>query len=263
VAQQESPAAPPPDRLAAAGLRLTAHGPLTTVTLARPDKRNAQDPGMWEMLAEIGRTLAADTRVVVVRGDGPSFSAGLDRSVMGGLLTETAALPQAECQARIEAWQQGFAWLRRPSIVSIAAVQGHAVGGGFQLALACDLRVIADDAQFTMAETSLGIVPDLGGTGALVEAVGYARALEICATARRVGAAEAAEIGLAQAVVALAELDGAVDDLVAAIVATPAEAVAATKALLAAAVHQPLEQQRAAEATAQTRRLRALAGLTG
>jgi enoyl-CoA hydratase/carnithine racemase len=199
----------------------------------------------------------------VLRGDGPSFSAGLDRSVMGGLLTETAALPPAECESRIESWQQGFAWLRRSDAVTIAAVRGHAVGGGFQLALACDLRVAADDAQFTMAEPSLGIVPDLGGTGALVEAVGYARALEICASGRRVRAAEAAQIGLVQAVVGASELDGAVDDLVGAILATPAEAVVATKALLAGAVRNSPDEQRAAERKAQTRRLRALAGLAG
>ena len=70
-------------------------------------------------------------------------------------------------------------------------MQGHAIGAGFQLALACDLRVLAEDAQFSMAEVTLGLVPDLGGTKRLVELVGYARALEICVTGRRVGAAEA------------------------------------------------------------------------
>ncbi len=259
-----APGSPPAaDRLADVGLRLVSDGPVTTVTLARPDKRNAQSPQMWEALADIGRTLAAETRVVVVRGDGPAFSAGLDRSVMGDLLAEITALPPDQCAARIAAWQQGFAWLRRPEIVSVAAVQGHAVGGGFQLALACDLRVAADDAQFTMSEPQLGLVPDLGGTGALVEAVGYARALEICATGRRVGAREAADVGLVQAVVAPSELDGAVDDLVAAVLAAPAAAVSATKALLAGAVHRSLDEQRSAEAQAQTRQLRALAGLAG
>ena len=87
--------------------------------------------------------------------------------------------------------RQAFSWLRRPDLVSIAAVRGHAIGAGFQLALACDLRVLTEDAQFTMAEVALGLVPDLGGTKRLVELVGYARALDICVTGRRVGAAEA------------------------------------------------------------------------
>ena len=67
-------------------------------------------------------------------------------------------------------------------------MRGYAIGAGFQLALSCDLRVVADDAQFSMKESALGLVPDLTGTKPLVESVGYARALEICATARMVGA---------------------------------------------------------------------------
>ncbi len=70
-------------------------------------------------------------------------------------------------------------------------MQGHAIGAGFQLALACDLRVLAEDARFSMAEVTLGLVPDLAGTKRLVELVGYARALEICATGRRIDATEA------------------------------------------------------------------------
>ncbi len=62
------------------------------------------------------------------------------------------------------AFQEAFTWWRRPDLVTVAAVQGHAVGAGFQLALACDLRVVADDAQFAMREPSLGLVPDLVGT---------------------------------------------------------------------------------------------------
>ena len=80
-------------------------------------------------------------------------------------------------------------------------MQGHAIGAGFQLALACDLRVFADDAQLRMAEATLGLVPDLAGTSTLVELVGYCRALEICLTGRPVGAAEALAIGLATLVV--------------------------------------------------------------
>ena len=140
-------------------------------------------------------------RVVVVRGAGHSFSAGLDRRdarpAARGDVARLLELDDAGVSAAIDDYQQGFTWLRDPRFVSIAAVQGYAIGAGFQLALSCDLRVVTDDAQFCMKESALGLVPDLTGTKPLVEAVGYARALEICATARMVGAAEAVDIGLA------------------------------------------------------------------
>ena len=89
-------------------------------------------------------------------------------------------------------------------------MQGAAVGAGFQLALACDLRVCSTDARFSMRETSLGLVPDLTGTHPLVRAVGYARALEICVTGRWVDAAEALSLGLATSVTEPEGLDDAV-----------------------------------------------------
>jgi enoyl-CoA hydratase/carnithine racemase len=145
--------------------------------------------------------------------------------------------------------------------VSIAAVQRHAIGGGFQLALGTDLRIVAADAQFQMAEPALGIVPDLGGTKRLVELVGYSRAAEICLTARRVGADEAVRIGLASRVVANDDLDAAVDETVAALLAVNRDAAAETKALLQRAHGRTQDEQQAAEREAQYRRLRSLAGL--
>jgi len=137
-------------------------------------------------------------------------------------------------------------------------VQGHAVGAGFQLALACDLRLAAEDAQFTMAETQLGLVPDLGGTQVLVDLVGYGRALEICTTGRRVGAREALEIGLVNAVVPAAELAATVDDLAAALSSAPHGATSMTKALLLGARGRSYPEQLLAERQAQLSRIRAL-----
>jgi enoyl-CoA hydratase/carnithine racemase len=205
---------------------------------------------------------------VILRAEGPSFSAGLDRRVFTGepiegapSVAELAALPTPELEALIATFQAGFTWWRRPDLVSVAAVQGHAVGAGFQLALACDLRVVTEDAQFAMRETSLGLVPDLGGTLPLVEIVGYPRALEICLTGRWVDAREAHALGLAELVVANDELDGAVSDLLAAILAAPRDAVIETKALLVNARTRAPGDQLAAERQAQARRLRDLAGL--
>jgi enoyl-CoA hydratase/carnithine racemase len=163
--------------------------------------------------------------------------------------------------AQIAAWQRAFDWTSRPSVVSVAAVQGHAIGGGFQLALGADIRIIADDAQFTMAEPTLGLVPDLGGTKRLVDLVGYSRATEICLTGRRVGAAEAYDIGLASVVVPLADLDAAVERTVASLLAVNRDAAAETKALLLAASRNTQPEQEAAERQAQYRRLRTLVGL--
>jgi enoyl-CoA hydratase/carnithine racemase len=243
------------------GVRFEWTGPVATVTLDRPDVRNAQTPQMWEQLVEVGRELPGDVRVVLVRGAGRAFSAGLDLTVAQGAFAELTALPPEAAADRIAAYQGAFSWLRRPDLVSVAVVQGHAIGAGFQLALACDLRVVADDAKFTMAEVSLGLVPDLTGTKRLVELVGYGRALEICATGRRVGAAEAQAIGLANLVVPAAELDAAAADLTAALLAPPRDAVVELKALLlAAAGRTPADQERA-EREAQVRRLRDLAAL--
>ena len=174
---------------------------------------------------------------------------------------ELARRDDAGLDATIAEYQEAFTWWRRNDIVSIAAVQGHAIGAGFQLALACDLRVVADDVQFAMRETSLGLVPDLTGTHPLVGLVGYARALEICVTGRFVQAEEAVASGLANLAVPAGELEAAVRDLASAVLAAPRDAVVETKALLRGAAGRSYEEQRAAERGAQGRRLRDLAGV--
>jgi enoyl-CoA hydratase/carnithine racemase len=254
-----------PDEYVEFGVRLEIAGPVATVTLCRPGVLNAQTPKMWAALAEIGEELPADVRVAVVRGDGPSFSSGLDLAMftpegIPGDLSFRRMLghPDGEVDEMIATFQEAFAWWRRPSLVSVAVVQGHAIGAGFQLALACDLRILADDAQLCMRETTLGLVPDLGGTQPLVEQIGYARALEICVTGRTVDAVEARELGLATIVVPRSDLDRTVDDLVDALTAAPHGAVTATKALLRSATRRGYDDQLAAERAAQVKRLRAL-----
>lgn len=215
----------------------------------------------------MGDALPQSTRAVVLRSTGPTFSAGIDLRMFtaDGVPGETslaavAGLPATEAEAVIAGYQQGFSWLSDLDVVSIAVVQGAAVGAGFQLALACDLRVCADDARFCMRETTLGLVPDLTGTHPLVREVGYARALEICLTGRWVDAAEARSLGLATTVVAAGEQDRATDELVASILAAPEAAVRATRRLLRAAYARPVADQRYAERVAQLDLLRALSG---
>lgn len=220
---------------------------------------------MWDELSRVRRELPGTVRVVVLRAEGRAFSAGLDRALFTGAVSDgimdLPRLAREEATARIAAWQEAFDWSSRPDVVTVAAVQGHAIGGGFQLALGADIRIVADDAQFCMAEPTLGIVPDLGGTKRLVDLVGYSRAAEICLTGRRVAADEALRIGLASHVVARDGLDAATDETVQAIVRIDRDAAAETKALLQAASTRTQAEQQSAERDAQYRRLRTLAGL--
>jgi enoyl-CoA hydratase/carnithine racemase len=253
-----------PAGLDRAGLRYDIGQPCpgaATVTLSRPERRNAMTPRMWRGLAAIGGSLPPEVRVVVVRGEGPSFSSGIDLKILAGEGTDEADRVPSPADPGFEDWiagcQEGFAWLRSPSLISIAAVRGHAIGAGFQLALGCDLRVLADDAMLCMKEPTLGLVPDLMGTKPLVDIVGLPRALELCLTGRSVPAEEARELRLAELVVPPADLDGAVADLAAALLAIDPATARATKELLAGAHGNTLEQQAAAERKAQAALLRA------
>lgn len=255
--------------LAEIGLRYEVDGEIATITLNRPERRNAQTFATWSALARIGDGLPAQVRVVVVQGEGPSFSSGIDLRMFSpdgvpgqgpfpGSFAAGASLDDGALERSIRQAQRGFLWLRRPDIVSIAAVQGHAIGAGFQLALACDLRVLAEDAKLCMKEAALGLVPDLTGTKPLVDIVGLPRALEMCLTARTVDAREAFELRLAELVVPREELRQAVQDLAAALLSTDREAARAVKRLLQGALERSLEEQCAAERREQVARLKAL-----
>ena len=228
----------------ASALTTSLDGGILTVRLSRPESRNAQTPGLWRDLAAIGRDLDPRVRAVVLCAEGKSFSAGLDRRMFTpeGIPGESsmmalARLAPEELDAQIAVYQEAFAWWRRSDVVTVAAVQGHAVGAGFQLALACDAIVVAEDVAFAMKEPSLGLVPDLGGTLPLVEAVGYSRALELVLSGRWVGAEEAVRIGLALRAVSAEELEASARQVAASCVTAPAGVVAATKALLRDAPH--------------------------
>ena len=251
-------------------LRVETDGPVRVVTLDRPDKRNAQTPSLWRALADEARNLPDEVRVVVLRGAGDAFSAGIDTAMFSpsGIegeesMAELASQGPGGMDRAIAAYQEGFtAWGECPAVV-VAQVHGYAIGAGFQLALAADLRVASLDAWFAMRETSLGLVPDLGGTGPLVHLVGYSRALEICATGRRVSAPEAHAMGLVNSIAPAADLDEATFSLVQDMLSAPESAVRALKPLLRSAVHADRATQLAAEREAQSGLLRALLGGAG
>jgi enoyl-CoA hydratase/carnithine racemase len=247
-------------------LRVTRQGPLQTIALANAARRNAQTPSMWMALAELAASLDPAVRVVVLSGDGPSFSSGLDRAMLtpDGMAGEPSLLEAARRGAdhaarMIQPLQRGFAAWAQVDALVVAAVQGHAIGAGFQLALAADLRVVADDVQLAMRETSLGLVPDLAGTRPLVDLVGYGRALEICVSGRFVGAEEALAIGLASAAAPSEALAATTEGLVASLLAAPDGAVRELKPLLRTATWGDREGQLRREREAQGRLLHALA----
>lgn len=261
------------DVLTAGGIRLELDGELATVTLDRAERRNAMTPAMWLALAAVPDLLPEQIRVVVVRGDGAGFCAGLDLRLMTadgvegeGTFVEIFRpdLDDAGIAEVIGDWQRGYLWLRDPRWITISAVHGAAVGAGFQLALSTDLCLAADDAKFCMRENALGLIPDMTGTKALFDRVGYARALEISATSRWVGAAEAERLGIVQAAVPVADLAATVDAMVQALLATSAPAAVALKQLLLDAGPRDVATQARAEREIQVPLLRTMAAaITG
>ena len=224
-------------------------GPRADIVLNRPDKLNAMDVDVFESLARAADEVAElqDIRVVVVSGEGRSFSAGIDTSSFG-----TVAGSPEEGVARAQAGFRKIAALPMPTI---AAVQGHALGAGLQLALACDIRVMTSDASVGLLEHRYGIVPDLGGTQRLPALVGTGRAKKMIWLAERITGEEAGSIGLAEVVVDPEILTKTVDELAEGIAQAPPLAVRAAKQLVDRAAYLELEDGFDAEAAAQVRLL--------
>ncbi len=219
----------------------------------------------FSALAAVPGLIPPQVRVVLIRAEGAMFCAGLDLrlTTREGIPGEKSLLDiTAGGEESVEEWirgiQQAFEWMRDPALITVAAVQGAAIGGGFQLALHADIRVLATDARFSMREVALGIVPDLGGTQNLSALVGYSRAVEICASARWVEADEALGIGLVSAVVHPDQLADRAGQLCASVLANPPAAVSATKQLLLGADQRDQVSQAAMERRLQAPLLRAL-----
>jgi enoyl-CoA hydratase/carnithine racemase len=185
---------------------------------------------------------------VLVQAEGPSFCAGLDLSALGDL----AGFRAARFRSFVRLAQRPYLLLARMPKPTLAAVQGHALGAGFQLALACDLRVAAADVQFGMLEARYGLIPDLGGMHHLARLVGSGVAKELVWTARTVGAEEAGRLGLANNVVAAEALAGEARELLGAVLAHSPTAASLSKPLMSRASETPLETELEGEADAQS-----------
>jgi enoyl-CoA hydratase/carnithine racemase len=206
-------------------IRFERQAEIATLTLARPAKRNAQNPRMWRELHDLGRRLLADEtlRCLVVTGDGPSFSAGIDLvEGMAGAIGELAERPPDEQAAAAAREAAGtFNWIPELPCPSVAAVRGHAYGAGLQLALACDLRVFSDTARVGLIETRFGLLPDMGATFRLPRIIGESRARELILLGEIIDAEQAGRIGLANRVVPDGDLEGAAYELAERLAAQP------------------------------------------
>ena len=228
-------------------VRVTIDGTRAAIELRRPEVLNAMDWDVFDGLSQAADRIAAeDVRVVVVSGEGRSFSSGIDTSTFG----EMQAKGPAEMIARAQA---GFRKITALSMPTVAKVRGHALGAGLQLALACDLRVMASDASVGLLEARFSLVPDLGGTQRLPALVGPGRAKRMIWLAERISGTEAADIGLAEVVVEPDALDDAVEELAQRLMMAPPVAVREAKRLVDLARTTDLERSMDEEGVSQQR----------
>ena len=230
-------------------LRYGVHDGAATIELARPEKLNAMNAQMFYDLGNAAERVASDPgiRVLLIRGQGRAFCSGLDVALLGQL----AGTRGARFRSFVLAAQRPFLLLAQMGKPTVAAVRGPALGAGFQLALACDLRVAADDAGFAMLEVKFGLVPDLGGTHRLVRLVGPARAKEIAWIGSTLDAHAAERIGLVNRVVPADTLDKEAEAYAREVAASPPIPVSLIKTAINRAEETPLETALERDAQAQ------------
>ena len=230
-------------------VRLEIDGPVATITNDNAAKHNAFDDAMdlrlFEILAELKDS--PDVRVVVWRGEGRSWSSGRDVSAIGVPYTaeEHTALMRRGHDGIQQLWD-----LEAPVIV---AIQGWAIGGSFQRALMCDIRVAAEDARFMLPELGHGVIPDTGGMGVLAQMCGHGLVSDMVLTGRRLDAGEALRFGIVSRVVPNEELDATVHEMAEQVAAADPRAVALARRVIGNLVRPGIASSMADERTFQTR----------
>ena len=180
----------------------TIENGVADVRMNRPDKMNALDGALFGALVETGEALKADpsVRAVVLSGEGRAFCAGLDfgmfQAMAGDGPGNAPAVARRGGEITNPGQQAAFVWQEIPAPV-IAAVHGVALGGGFQIALGADIRIVSPDVKMSVLEVRWGLIPDMTGTQLLPRVVGLDVAKELTFTGRMVGGEEAVRIGLA------------------------------------------------------------------
>lgn len=231
-------------------VRTERSGGVATVTLDRPDVRNAMSWELVDDLTAAGRALAFDdeVRAVVVTGAGGTFSSGID---VTSFASGDGSFDPAG--ANVRRFQDAFTVFEELRVPVIAAIERHCFGAGFQLALACDLRVVADGAQLSVMETRWGLIPDLGATTRLPRLIGLGRAKDLAFTARILDADEAAAIGFADRRAPAGDALKAATTLAEELAAGPPLALAAIKRLMNQAFDTPVPDGLEREAAVQRR----------
>lgn len=200
---------------------LTFEGPVAVITNDNPDKKNAFDDDMDAALFAILDELAGrqDVRAVVWRGEGSIWSSGRDVSAIGSLQVD---LTHHELMTR---GIEGIQRLWRVDAPVIVAIQGWAIGGSFQRALLCDVRIAAEGTRFMLPELKYGVIPDTGGVSVLYQMAGHGLVSDMVLTGRAIDAEEALAHGIVSRVVPPEELDATAMEMAEKIAAAPAVTV--------------------------------------
>jgi enoyl-CoA hydratase/carnithine racemase len=223
-------------------------GAVRHIVLNRPEKRNAFN---GELIAATGHAFedaAADdsVRVVVVRGNGPMFSSGMDLGSLRDLSQQPGSL--RDFRTPIVEWWNLLEQMPKPTI---AQIHGACIGGAMELALAADMRVMADDAVAAILEVKVGLIPDVGGCSRLPAVVGVGRAKELIMTGRFLGAEEALAIGFANRIAPANELDATTEALCDELLSAAPIAVSLAKSVIDAAAKPALVETLEREVEAQ------------
>ena len=223
-------------------------GPVRHVVLNRPEKRNALNDEVCAGLGEAFEEAAADdsVRVVVLRGEGAMFSSGMDLGNLRALSENPDTL--RPFRAELLRW---WNLLEEMPKATIAQIHGAAIGGAMELALACDMRVMAEDAVTGMLEARIGLIPDVGGSSRLPAVVGLGVAKELIMTGKLIDGHEAYRIGFANRIAPADELDAATEQLANELLACAPRAVALAKRVLDAAAKPLLDESLEREVDAQ------------
>lgn len=224
-------------------------GAVRHVVMRRAEKRNAMNAELVLALGEAFEEAARDeaVRCVVVRGDGPMFSSGMDL----GALRDVSERPQELRPFRagvLRAWNL----LEEMTKPTVCQVHGACIGGAMELALACDMRVMAEDAVCGLLEARVGLIPDVGGCSRLPAVVGLGVAKELIMTGRVIDGREAHRIGLANRIAPAGELDAATEALCGELLACAPLAVGLAKRVMDAAAKPALAATLEQEVTAQS-----------
>ena len=223
---------------------------IATLTFNRPQTLNAITPQFMDELGTICEQLAADrdARVLILTGAGRGFCSGLDLNVFGEVGTTN---PPEELRLLVRHWQAVLSALENLPQITIAAINGVALGAGVEVTLCCDFRIASTRALFGLPEIRLGIIPDLGGLTRLARTVGPAWAKEMALRARNVSAMEALRVGLVNRVADHGDMMGMAHKWATQFAGLPASAVRQAKRIINASFEQSLAESLQMAAQAQ------------